>query len=378
VGSWRVGVLALLVVVGGLACAGGMVWALLPVFVALLLTVLAAFWSWWCGRHLQLLREAGEEAAVVGQELVQRFTLENDCWLPVGSLEVQDRSELGDAGVERSLSLGPHQTVSWETSTRLRRRGRYQLGPTELRVRDPLGLLQRRLTLPGGGHLVVYPALVAVPDPGQDDAPAPPGGARVPIALGWSPGPAAAPRRRSTDRRPQGGELLLLVDLESRSHWRRGSDSSLELAISLAASLAHTASRQGRAVALSAWGRELKRIPAARGKLHQRALLDYLATAGADGAVPFAELVRRELASWRDRGRVVLITPNQGSEWVAAVATASRPGNRALGILIDSSELSGQTPSGVPAERRLVLDLWVVRRGDDLARLDTLAGRAVV
>jgi hypothetical protein len=46
--------------------------------------------------------------------------------------------------------------------------------------------------------------------------------------------------------------------------------------------------------------------------------------------------------------------------------------------LIDSSEFSGQTPSGVPAERRLVLDLWVVRRGDDLTRLDTLAGRAMV
>jgi hypothetical protein len=97
-----------------------------------------------------------------------------------------------------------------------------------------------------------------------------------------------------------------------------------------------------------------------------------------DGTVPFAELVRREMAIWRDRGRVVLITADQGSEWVGAVAAASRPGNRSLGILIDPSEFAGWTLAGVPAQWRLVMDLWVVRHGDDLSRLDTLTGRAVV
>jgi uncharacterized protein (DUF58 family) len=377
-GIWRVGLLVLVALVGGLAYANGVVWALLPVYAALMLALLAASWVWWCSRHLRLCRESGEEAMVVGQELVQRFTLENDSGLLIRFLEVRDRSGLSAAGADRGLSLGPHQAVSWESTTRLGRRGRYQLGPTELWLTDPLRLFQRRLILPGGERLVVYPALVAVPDPGQDDPPAPPAGALVPTELGWASGAAAVPRRRSTDRRPQGGELLVLLDLDHRSHWRRGPDSSLESGISLAASVIHTAARQGRSVALAASSQELTRIPAGRGELHQRALLDCLATARDDGTVPFAELVRREMAVWRDRGRVVLITADQGSEWVGAVAAASRPGNRSLGILIDPSEFAGRTLAGVPAQWRLVMDLWVVRHGDDLSRLDTLTGRAVV
>jgi uncharacterized protein (DUF58 family) len=177
---------------------------------------------------------------------------------------------------------------------------------------------------------------------------------------------------------PSSTDLLILLDLCQRSHRGEGADSSLEYAVTVAASVAHAAAAQGRAVALATSDQQMGRIPAGRGELHDRNLLDYLATARDDGTSPFSSLVAHEMAGWRGRGGVVLITPDSGPEWVVAVAAAAAPGERALAIFLDPAGFSSLAATKVPAQWRLVFDLWVVHDGDDLSRLDTLHGRAVV
>ncbi|MGH7643363.1 MAG: DUF58 domain-containing protein [Candidatus Dormibacteria bacterium] len=370
--GWILGTLAL---AGALAYLENLVWIFLLIYSGALVVLLAAVWSWWCGRHLQLIRETRDGARVVGEQLVERFTLENDSGLPIRLVEVRDRSCVPGARATRVVSLGPRQVVSWESTRRLSSRGRYELGPTELRVADPLGLFPRRLTQPTRDTVVVYPALVAIPEKSL------PGAAHQPPR--WHPASShpssrAAGRDRSQPFGSAATELLILLDLGRGSHRGEGSDSSLEYAVTVAASVAHAAASHGRAVGLSTSDRQLGRIPAGRGELHDRNLLDFLATARADGASPFAELVAQEMTSWRGRGGVVLITADSGEEWVAAAAAASAPGERALGIFLDPAGFLGLAVTKVPARWQLVLDLWVVHHGDDLARLDARHGQAVV
>lgn len=379
--------LAGVALVGGLAYLNNLLWAFLLIYSAVLVALLAATWSWWCARHLRLFREAEEGRHAVGQLLVERFTLENDSGLPIRLVEVQDRSRVPGARAARSVSLAPRQIVTWDSNRRLLARGRYELGPTELRLSDPFGLFPRRLLLPSNETLVVYPAQVAVPGRSLPRGPARPG------TGGHQPGPSRTqeePQRlrslpRSWNRRrlpeawrPDTTDLLVLLDLRRASHHGEGPDSSLEYAVTLAASVAHAAAAQGRAVALAASDREMRRIPAGRGELHDRALLEYLATARDDGEVPFSQLIRRELNGWRGRGGVVLITADDDQQWVEAAARGSAPGGRALAIFIDPSGFLNRAPTKTPTQWQLVLDLWVVRHGDDLSRLDTRHGRAVV
>jgi len=75
---------------------------------------------------------------------------------------------------------------------------------------------------------------------------------------------------------------------------------------------------------------------------------------------------------------VVLITADVSPEWVEAAAQASAPGERALAIFLDPAGFSSQAATKVPAQWRLVMDLWVIHHGDDLSRLDAVHGQAVV
>jgi uncharacterized protein (DUF58 family) len=332
---------------GALAYVDNLVWVFVPIYAAVLVVLLAGAWSWWCARHLRLYRETSKGAFGVGQQLVERFILENDSGLPIRLVEVRDHSRVPGPRASRVVSLAPRQIVTWDSTRRLVSRGRYQLGPTELRVADPLGLFPRRLVQNSTDTLVVYPALVPIP------ARSLPGGTTA-------------------------GSLLVLLDLHRHSHRGDGSDGSLECAVTLAASVAQAAASQGRPVALATSDKELARIPAGQGELHDRNLMAYLATADHDGQTPFADVVRRELKGWRGRGGVVLITPDSSSDWVQEVAAGSVPGERALAIYLDPAGFSSLIRSKVPAEWQLALDLWVVHHGDDISRLDALHGRAVV
>jgi uncharacterized protein (DUF58 family) len=376
--------LALLALAGGIAYLDNLLWAFVLIYSAVLVALLAAAWSWWCARHLRLFRETSQGGRVAGEQLVERFTLENRSGLPIRLVEVRDLSRLPGAAATRVVSLAPRQILTWDSTRRLNTRGRYELGPTEVRVADPFGLFPRRLTLPGIDTLVVYPSLVSVPCRSLPAAPAHPPLGRPRGKASTGPPPLRPVPRARTQRPPPAApsapasDLLLLLDLRHASHSGDGAESSLDYLVTLAASVAHAASGHGRAVALAASDGRLSRISAGRGELQDRALLEYLATARSDGLIPFSELVRREMPGWRQRGGVVLITPDEGQDWVAAVAASSAPGTRSLAIFVDPAGFRARPATRVPAQWRLVMDLWVVHRGDDLSRLDALHGRAVV
>lgn len=383
----RIGLLVMVALAGAIAYVDAVWWAFLLIYAAALLALLAATWSWWCARHLRLFREAPERAPSVGEQLVERFTLENDSGLPIRLVEVRDRSRLPGARSSRVMSLRARQILTWESTTRLSSRGSYELGPTELRVTDPVGLFPRRVCLPGSRTLVVYPAVVAIPAlslPGQPVRPDPnwatPAAGRAMAEV--SRKPTSSPARRDPDRcrtlPPAADDLLILLDLRQGSLRGEGPDSSLEYAVTVTASMIQCAGRGGRAVGLVASDSQMRRIPTGRGELHNRTLMEYLSTARDDGTRPLSSWVGKDVASWSGRGGLVVITADPSSAWVEEVASASQPGNRALGIFIDPAGSSLLRASKIPAQWRLALDLWVVRHGDDLSRLDTLHGRAVV
>ena len=395
----RAAVLAVVVVCGFFAFINGVGLAFVPVYGAALVVPLSLAWSWWAERHLTLSRTAPDRHHMVGELFPQQFTLSNTSWLPIAMAEVVDRSGLPGGEQAVAASLGPHQRATWGQELRLTTRGQYRLGPTEVRVSDPFGLFPRTVSFPATGSVLVFPLLYPLSDLALVGARAgleserggrprdlPPSASGVrehdPAdginRIHWISTARQGRLMSRTFDAEEGADLLVVLDLRRGIQAGTGPESSLEYAVTMAASLAHAALRRGRAVALLGTGRSLTWLPAARGDAQEQLLLEKLALCQADGQVPLGQILPRHLPEWRSRGSVVVVTSDPSGEWVEAVAASSQPGRRAVAIFVDPMSFAPQpTLTRIPAQWRLVLDFWVIRQGDDLARVDPSFRRAV-
>lgn len=395
----RASLLAVVVVTGFFAYITGVTLAFVPVYAAVLVALLAAIWIWWIERNLIFERSSPGGTHMVGELIRQRLSLSNSGWLPVTMAEVEDRSGLPGDHPPVGVSLGPRETISWEEEIRLQLRGRYQLGPTEVRVSDPFGLFHRTLSQPPRGSILVYPALHPLPAigfagamPGREserggrprDLPPSASGVREHDPadginrIHWVSTARQGRLMSRTFDAEEGADVLVVLDLRRGLSVGEGPNSSLEYAVTLAASVAHAGLGRGRAVSLLGTSRVLTSIPAARGPAQEQMILEALALCQADGQLGLEQVLPRHLPAWRSRGNVVVVTSDSSGGWVESVAAASQPGQRAVAIFVDPATF-GPHPSTtrIPPQWRLVLDLWAVRRGDDPGSVDPVLARAV-
>ncbi|MHB1640069.1 MAG: DUF58 domain-containing protein [Candidatus Dormibacteria bacterium] len=397
---YRAALLAVIAVAAFFAYINGVALAFSVVYAAVLVTLLSLSWSLWTARHISFSRQAPGGTQMVGELFPQRFTVSNGSFLPIAMLEMRDLAGFPGHSAARGLSLRAHEEAVWDTEMRLLARGRYTLGPTEIRLADPFGLFPRRIRFSPQGSVLVYPAIYNMPalallgiragldsDPRGRPRDLPPSASGIrehdPAdginRIHWISTARKGRLMSRTFDAEEGSDLLIVLDLRRGIHQGTAPESSLEYAVTMAASAAHGALSHGRSVALLATDRQLTNIAPGRGDAQEQLLMENLALAQGDGQVGLGEILYRHLPEWRTRGNIVLVTSDGSGEWVEAMAAGSQPGRRAVAIFIDPR--SFQSPpklTRIPGQWRLVLDIWAIRQGDDLSRLDPVLGRAVV
>jgi len=97
-------------------------------------------------------------AGFPGEERTLSFRVEGD-----GLARVRHALPAGLTG--RSVDVTAPLPRSFEQPILLETRGVYELGPPEIRQRDPLGLVERRVAAEACTQLVVYPQVYALADP---------------------------------------------------------------------------------------------------------------------------------------------------------------------------------------------------------------------
>ncbi|MFT5222619.1 MAG: hypothetical protein ACI867_000924 [Glaciecola sp.] len=194
-------------------------------------------------------------------------TLHNAGRLPTAILQVKDDAAdlFSDANTFVLRPLAPGASAGLSYQVHGRRRGRWEFGPVQVWLRDPFGLFARPRPVAAGGHLTVFPPVVALP-PG------------LPLAGHSGSGSTGKPRSlhqgedlamvreyqrgddlrkvhwRSTahrgalmmrqDESPQQSSATLVLDLRKDRHHGQGAASSLEYVVTAAASVAvHLATR---------------------------------------------------------------------------------------------------------------------------------------
>ncbi|MDE2766250.1 MAG: DUF58 domain-containing protein [Chloroflexota bacterium] len=329
----------------------------------------------------------------VGDYIEEEISLRSLHWWPKLLIEAR-HATTPFASPGRVLSLWPYQSATWKTRTRAERRGLYEHGIVDVTLRDPFGLFERRRMLGKREAALIYPATVELP------------GFHVPAGRGWSegiaagrtllPSPVAAGVRdfsagdaanrvhwptslrvgrlmvKEFDREPAGpsDSIWVVLDLYEAAQAGTGVESTVEYAVTIAASVARRFLDGGRTVGLVIGGQEHTQIAADTGPAQLGRVLQALALAEPGASGPLLQTVTRAGGLVLPDTTAVIVTPGGPAETAAAVAFYQGREATAVPILLEAGSFRGE-PSLHGGAYRLPgggVDTYVIHKGDDIQR----------
>jgi uncharacterized protein (DUF58 family) len=294
-------------------------------------------------------------------EGVVELQLTNTGRLPTATMEVRDRVPATLA--DRTSVLVPAMSPGLRGRTTVRyrvrgaHRGRFQLGPLEVRLRDPFGLVARRKALPGSSQLVVYPPVWQLPGGvplggttttgGEGRARPLPSGEELANVREYVRGDdlrtvhwaSTAHRGKLMVRQaeaPQDPRSLVLVDVREDRHEGSGPASSFETVMAVAASAIYHLASRGRQVALV--DRPVASAPRGLGWEEWLERLAAASPARVDLAALLAQVGRGTAG---DGALVAIVTVPDPTE-LRALVRAGRAFPSKLCVLVDAASHAGR------------------------------------
>ena len=357
-------------------------------YIGVLLVLVSWIWTQVSLRGVDINRRARSLRASVGDVFEEHFELTNESrwgklWIEVAN----DTNMKGAAGSRLLTMVGKGQRRTYIARTWLNRRGGFKLGPTRLTSGDPFGLFRKERLVPAEHSLVVLPMIYEISSfispPGLL-----PGGQVIrrkaldvtPHASGvreYVPGdpmkrihwPTTARRGqlivKEFEQDPQ-AEVWLFLDSQAGVHAEKPHEqpglqsdgwifdqrpefklapSTLEYAISVAASLAHYFILQRRAVGLVTVGRSYTVIPAERSERQESKILETLAFIEAESDLSISGLAAAQAGQLPQGSSAILVTPTVDPELLATVDDLQRRNLRPVVVLLMANSFGGAAGS---------------------------------
>ncbi len=262
-----------------------------------------------------------------------------------------------------------------------RRRGRFVLGPPQVRLGDPFGTWEDNRTLPVVSEVLVVPTVVALQgSPTSGGSLSAPSGRAAQGTTGGDPDVGVRQYQRGDDIRTvhwratarhddlmvrltepvSHGGATVLLDHRLRAHAGSGADSSLEVAVSLAASVTlHLLAADNHVRLIAQNGRQL-----AGGHDIADEVLASLALLEGDPST----LV--DPAAVASNGLLVAVLGRLDERTTSLLIAGRRRTSTAVALLLDTADWDGVVPPHDPAPALTAAGWRVVPvgRGDDLAQ----------
>lgn len=394
---------------------------LLPYFlfyVTAILWAVAWFWTRRGIRQIDCQIQVERDRVEIGESVGVRVRLENDSFLPLPWVEVDDGTppHLAASEMDRQATAVPMlgaQVINFRLTAR--RRGHYQVGPITVRMGDGMGFFEGQRAFLSRPFITVFPRIHAIES--------------LPIPLSQHFGPVRTQERAFEDpsnhaeirqyvpgdnprhihwkTSARKGELMtrqyemnattqmtILLDLEQSAQVGRvelDEPSTEETAVEIAASLTWLGLRQKIDTGLICHGEERLAVGAGRGERTYTEILQVLARARAVGRVPIEQVLEMETAHLGSRSTLVVITPNLNTR-LADLLLRLRINHQVMLVLLAAETFGPQAADHPPAPDVAVQSLaslltlrkiWVYRvpAGADLRLLSemrlTAAGEGV-
>lgn len=353
-----------------------------------LLFVVAWVWPRIAIRGMTITRHLDPGTPTVGEPYEETVEVRKTGWVPAPWVEVRDLSDIPDYQPGRVISVGG-EPVRWKARGVYRRRGWINFGPTVLRVREPFGLFNAELKLGQRYPVLVYPRVRPIPDlltPSAQqvgsspsfgawaDYPPETGGVRDYTTgdsfgrIHWALSARHNRLMSKTFEQPLTTDIWILLDLDQNVHFGEGEESTLEYGVSLAASMASQVHSRGRQVGLIANDAKGTILEPHRAVRQDRLILDYLAVARADGRLSLSKALAWDRIRRLPRRAIAVVTPSVDPTWARMLSAVRGRRTTMIVFYLDVASFGGpdQNPSFDMGQD---VDLYVVRKGDDFARL---------
>ena len=128
------------------------------------------------------------------------------------------------------------------------------------------------------------------------------------------------------------------MDLDAANEAGHGDDSTTEVAVRAAASMADKALSENRAVGLTVSAHRMTVVPADRGARQRLKILQLLAAVEADGRTPLAEALVTGVNRLRRGMTAIVVTSSQDASFVRPLATLRTRGIGAVVVLLDPAQ----------------------------------------
>jgi uncharacterized protein (DUF58 family) len=293
----------------------------------------------------------------VGDKLQITYTLRNTSRVPKPWLEIHNPTTLPGGLPGRAISLGSRAERSWLVRAPLMRRGHFRVEPLQIRTGDPFGFFEASASVGQGVAVVVYPRVEKLPlwrlpaasIEGSHAAPE-----RTlqtsPLATAVRPyAPGDAFNRihwKSTARHgeiqvkefelEQTADAWIFLDLERAVQGGRGDESTVEVAVRAAASIAGKALLENRAVGLTVNGHRQALVPVDRGSRQHLKIMQLLAAVDGDGTTPLVECLVNSAGRLRRGMTAIVITPSTDLAWVRPIAALRSRGIGSVVVTLDA------------------------------------------
>ncbi|HEX6139751.1 MAG TPA: DUF58 domain-containing protein [Candidatus Limnocylindria bacterium] len=341
--------------------------------------------------------------AQVGEVLQAVYRIDNRTRWGKPWVELWNDSTLPAALPGRVIGVRASGSRQWLAKVTLLRRGSYRLGALRVRTGDPFGLFSSEMVVGQPTWVVVFPKVHALPhwrlppspidgntaSKRKFDAASPLVSSIRPYVHGdainrihWLSSVRHQELQVKEFDLEQAADLLMILDLDRSAHAGVGDDSSVEVAVSAAASIAIQTLAANRAVGITVSARRQHVLTPDRGQRVEQKILHLLANVQADGNQRLAEVVVAGLPQLRRGMTLCIVTGSTDREWVRALASLRRRGVGTLVVLIDRGSFGGreddeESRAELGAVRHALAEYdiahHVVQRGDNLS--EVLGGR---
>ncbi len=294
----------------------------------------------------------------VGDDLRTTYSISNASGLPKPWLEVYNPTDLPVPMPGRAIGLRSWAQRSWIAVVPLTRRGTYRIEPMVVQTGDPFGFFEAAATVGRPTVVTVFPRVLALPrwrlpSANLEGNHSTPERAlqTTPLATTVRPyAPGDSFNRihwRSTARfgeiqvkefdLEQTADVWLYVDLYAPIQSGDGDVSTVEESLRVAASIAHDALLENRAVGLTTSGHRIVNIPADRGPRQRQKIMQLLAAVDGDGRTPLAEVLLMGLPQLRRGMTAVVVTPSRDRHWVRALTPLRGRGVTSVVVALDAA-----------------------------------------
>jgi uncharacterized protein (DUF58 family) len=140
----------------------------------------------------------------------------------------------------------------------------------------------------------------------------------------------------------QTADAWIFLDLERSVQGGRGEESTVEVAVRAAASIAAKALLENRAVGLTVNGHRQAIVPVDRGARQHLKIMQLLAAVDGDGTTPFVESLVNAAARLRRGMTAIVITPSTDRAWVRPIAALRARGIGSVVVTVDAAAADAQ------------------------------------